>query len=93
MVVVVTSPAAWHDRRDRIRTQFARNLRLMREGSAILKFALGVEGTENHTLTTAQREARIHEDILFFDCLDMDDSLNHIENWRQAFLLPLARLC
>ena len=84
VVVVVTSPAAWHDRRGRIRAQFARNLRLIHHGSVVLKFALGVEGADNHTLDATHHEASRHRDILFFDCLDMDDSLNHIQNWHLA---------
>lgn len=87
LVVVVTSPAAWVDRRQRIRAQFARNLGLITDDSTVVfKFALGSKRTltENNTLVDAEVEASTHEDILFFDCHDMDDSLNHSENWHLA---------
>ncbi len=82
MVVVVTSAAAWADRRARIRHQFPRNAELVpAEQTVLLKFAVGIQNLDHDILLQARKEAANRTDMLFFDCLDMDQELNDINNW------------
>lgn len=86
LVVVATSAAPWIDRRDRIRTQFPRNVQLIRNDkqSVVLKFALGTQGQSDDILASAHSEADRHRDILLLPCLDLDDNLNDIASWHLA---------
>ncbi len=83
VLVVTTSVANWVERRQRIRAQFPRNLRLIEDSrqSALLLFAVGLQGVAEQDLSLVQQEANLHSDILFLDCLDEDDRLNNIDNW------------
>ena len=86
IVVIVTSAAGWSDRRERIRQQFPKNLRLIAndfESSVVLKFAFGTGGLSNDTFHSVRSEASRFEDILFFDCPDEDDELKHPHLWRR----------
>ena len=83
VVVVATSAANWMDRRKRIRSQFPQNVALIKDSnnSALLKFAIGTRQLDKQVQSAAQHEATEHKDILFFDCSDLDDGLNHLQNW------------
>ncbi|KAL3132142.1 UDP-Gal betaGal beta 1,3-galactosyltransferase, polypeptide 6 [Trebouxia sp. C0010 RCD-2024] len=84
VVVVVTSVAGWSDRRERIRAQFPRNVRLIPdngEQSVLLKFAVGRHGPSQEVISNVTLEAAKFADILMLDCLDEDDSLNTQANW------------
>ena len=83
VVVVTTSVASWVDRRQRIRSQFPRNMRLRKNDrqTALLKFAVGTQGLAESDENTIRREAVLHSDILLLDCLDLDDHLNNSSNW------------
>ena len=86
VVVVVTSAAGWTDRRERIRRQFPRNVRLIADSwddSVLLKFAIGRVGISNDTVQAMQTEAAKFKDILFLDCLDEDNDLKHPHLWRR----------
>ena len=86
VVVVVTSAASWLDRRERIRTQFPRNIQLvssLEEQSAVLRFAIGTQGISTEVLAKMHAEAGNFSDVLFLDCLDEDDELKHPHLWRQ----------
>lgn len=83
VVVVAPSAAAWSDRRTRIREQFPRNVKLMSNtSSAVLKFALGTKNISTEATATLEAEQKKHKDLLFLDCIDMDDDLNWIWNWK-----------
>ena len=86
VVVVATSATPWIDRRDRIRAQFPKNVRLIEKPgrSVILKFALGTQEQDAVALASVKNEAVKYHDILLLPCLDLDDSLNHIGNWHLA---------
>ena len=84
VVVVATSAAGWSDRRERIRAQFPRNLRLIPDDeshSVILKFAVGRQGPSQLVISNVTLEAATFADILMLDCLDEDDGLNIQANW------------
>ncbi len=84
VIVIVTSPAGWLDRRQRIRKQFPRNLRLVPNSAdqhALLKFALGTQGISDQELLALHEEANQFSDILLFECLDEDGHLKHPPNW------------
>ncbi|DBB14310.1 TPA: UDP-Gal betaGal beta 1,3-galactosyltransferase, polypeptide 6 [Trebouxia sp. C0006] len=86
VVVMVTSAASWLDRRERIRTQFPRNVQLVpsvEEQSAMLRFAIGTQGVSTEVLGSVRAEAGNSSDVLFFDCLDEDDELKHPNLWRR----------
>ena len=86
VVVVVTSAAGWVDRRQRIRHQFPRNLRLVlssEENSVVLKFAIGTEGVRKDVIDMVKLEAGNFSDILFFECVDEDGDLKHPHLWRR----------
>lgn len=87
VVVVATSAAGWTDRRERIRAQFPRNLRLIpdnEEQSTILKFAVGRQGPAQVVMSNVTLEAADFVDILILDCLDEDEELNIQANWNLA---------
>ena len=87
VVVVATSAAGWYDRRERIRTQLPRNLRLIPEideSSVLFKFALGRQGPTPDVMSNVTSESETFQDILLFDCLDEDDTLNIQANWNLA---------
>ena len=86
VVIVVTSAAGWLDRRERIRTQFPRNVQLVpsvEEQSALLRFAIGTQGVSTKMLGSVRAEAGNSSDMLFFYCLDEDDELKHPHLWRR----------
>lgn len=86
VVVIATSTVGWADRRERIRVQFPKNKHLLpreKEGSAVLKFALGTQGLSRDRLQEARTEAANFPDVLLFDCLDEDNELKHPHLWRQ----------
>ena len=87
VVVVATSAHGWADRRARIRTQFPRNMKLLRQRdnteAAILRFAIGAQSLAEDQLTQARAEAARFSDVLLLDCLDEDDELKHPHLWRQ----------
>ena len=84
VIVVTTSVASWVERRQRIRTQFPRNVRLIQDPrqTALLMFAIGVHGVEKSVLDLVRHEAATFSDILFLDCMDQDDQLNEPANWK-----------
>lgn len=86
VIVVVTSAASWLDRRERIRTQFPKNLQLvprLEEQSAVLRFAIGTQGVSTGLLDNVRAEAGNFSDLLFLDCIDEDDELKHPHLWRR----------
>lgn len=84
VVVVVTSVRGWVDRRQRIRMQFGRNLRLTEgnEENVVLKFALGTKDVSNDSISAGEKEAKEFQDILFLDCMDVDNELQQWRKWR-----------
>ena len=75
--------AGWLDRRARLREQFPRNVLLAPDiTSAVLRFAIG-DLTSNSAADSLQTEQSAYSDLLVFDdCLDSDDALNVLTNWR-----------
>ncbi len=83
VLVMTTSVAGWVDRRQRIRTQFPRNLKLIQNDhqTALLVFAVGTQKTTPSDMSIVRQEASQHNDILFLDCVDEDDALKEHDNW------------
>ena len=82
LVVVVTSPHAWLDRRTLIRDQWPRNLKLLTGNhTAVLKFAIGRQGLDAGAIVEAHSEHDTYHDLLFLDCKDLDDTLLFDSNW------------
>ena len=83
VVVVATSAAQWTERRERIRKQFPRNVKLIKDPlqSVVLKFAVGFQKMANHAYEAVAMEQQQHSDILWLDCLDLDEELTDAANW------------
>ena len=83
VVVVAPSAADWVDRRNLIRKQFPRNLKLLNAtSSAVLKFAVGIHNLSTESMESLTAEQAQHRDMLFLDCIDKDDDLNWHWNWK-----------
>lgn len=85
VLVVVTSAAEWADRRGRIRKQFPRNVKLVppaQQQQIVLRFVVGTRKVSSDNLSKVQQESRKYADILFLDCLDLDEDLRHPFLWR-----------
>ena len=83
VVVVVTSVAHWTERRQRIRTQFPRNVKLIKEPSqsVVLRFAIGTQNLTAEFADVVDKEQQRHSDILLLDCPDMDQELTDAAYW------------
>ena len=83
VVVVATSAAQWTERRERIRKQFPRNVKLIKDPlqSVVLKFAVGSQNVADHAYQAVKMEQQQYSDILWLDCLDLDEGLTDAANW------------
>lgn len=68
VIAMVPSVAAWKDRRDFLRKQFARNQNLT-SARALLIFVLSEDESRQHVI---RREALLYSDFLLTDCPDID---------------------
>ncbi len=48
----------------------------------MLKFALGTKDVSNDSISAGEKEAKEFQDILFLDCMDVDNELQQWRKWR-----------